>query len=637
MEHADILSRIGLPSDLSTLSYAELEALAEEIRSIIVETVSRNGGHLASNLGVVELTIALHRVFSTPTDKIVWDVGHQCYTHKLLTGRRLKFVGLRRHKGLSGFPKLSESEHDSFNTGHSSTSISAALGLLAGDRLLGGKASAIAVIGDGAITGGMAYEGLSHAGQLGLPLIVILNDNKMSIGPNVGALSEYLSRLSLKGRYQHFRRCVDRIVRGIPVFGPFMFDTIVRIKRGVKAVFYPENFFVDLGFEYVGPIDGHNIQALEQVLRDARKLERPVVVHVLTRKGKGYDHAEDDPSSFHGVTPFSIHEGLVERSGPTSFTEAFSHAMVSLAHEDGRIAAITAAMEKGTGLSAFRSVFPARFFDVGIAEQHAVTFAAGLAARGLRPVVALYSTFAQRAMDQILHDAAIQDLPITFALDRSGFVPDDGETHQGLFDLAFFRTIPNLALMAPASAVELDFMLRWSVARARPCAVRYPKAACPHEIGAFSEPLIEGRGVFVREIDSNLLIAFTGSLYPQINEAADLLLADGIQADLYNIRFLKPVDENYLADVLSRYALVVTAEEGMLAGGYGEYLTGICARRNIKTRVVSLGAADHFPTQATRAELLQFAGLDARGLAVKISAAYREPGRFSIVHQSSSS
>jgi 1-deoxy-D-xylulose-5-phosphate synthase len=526
--------------------------------------------------------------------------------------------------------------HDSFDTGHSSTSISAALGLLAGDRLKGGTASAVAVIGDGALTGGMAYEGLSHAGQLGLPLIVVLNDNKMSIGPNVGALSEYLSRLSMKGRYQHFRRNVDRIVRRIPFLGPFLYDTIVRMKRGVKAFFFPENFFVDLGFEYVGPIDGHNIPILEQVLRDARRIERPVVVHVLTRKGKGYEHAEDDPSSFHGVTPFSVREGLVERRGPTTFTEAFSQAIVALAGQDERVEAVTAAMEKGTGLSAFRAAFPRRFFDVGIAEQHAVTFAAGLAAVGNRPVVALYSTFSQRAMDQILHDVAIQDLPVTFALDRAGFVPDDGETHQGLFDIVFFRSVPNLSVAAPASARELESMLRWAVARGRPAAIRYPKASCPHEIGAFDESIAEGRGVFVRESCANLLIMFTGGLYPQAAEAADLLLADGVAADLYNIRFLKPVDEDYLACVLAKYPTVIVAEEGMLAGGFGEYVAGFCARRNVRSRVVCLGAADRFPSQATRSELLASAGLDARGIAAKVSAAYREPGRLTVLSRTSS-
>lgn len=636
MEHESILPRIGAPSDLSALGYGELKVLASELRSRIVETVSRNGGHLASNLGAVELTIALHRVFSTPSDKIVWDVGHQCYAHKLLTGRAGRFEGLRRRDGLSGFPKRNESEHDSFDTGHSSTSISAALGLLAGERLLGGDGIAVAVIGDGALTGGMAYEGLSHAGQLGLPLVVVLNDNKMSIGPNVGALSLYLSRLSLKGRYQHFRRRLDRLVRLIPGIGSFLYDTIVRIKRGVKAVFYPENFFVDLGFEYAGPVDGHNLPVLENVLRDARRLGRPVVVHVLTRKGKGYEHAEDDPSTFHGVSPFSIREGLLERHGPASFTEAFSQAAVKLAREDGRVAAITAAMEKGTGLSAFRAAFPARFFDVGIAEQHAATFGAGLAARGLRPIVALYSTFAQRALDQVLHDAAIQDLPVVFALDRAGFVPDDGETHQGLFDVALFRSIPNFALLAPASACELEAMLRWSLARARPAAVRYPKSSCPHEIGAFSECLCEGRGVFVREGGSDLIILFTGGLYPQAAEAADLLLSEGIRADLYNIRFLKPVDEAYLEKVLSRYPLAVVVEECVSAGGFGEAAASLIARRGLDVRLAVLSADDSFPAQATRAELLSEAGLDARGIAAGAGAAFREPGRLTVIRQSSS-
>jgi 1-deoxy-D-xylulose-5-phosphate synthase len=386
--------------------------VAQEIRTRIVATVSRNGGHLASNLGVVELSIALHRVFDSPRDKIVWDVGHQCYAHKLLTGRSRDFDGLRRSDGISGFPKRAESEHDAFDTGHSATSISAALGLLAAERLGGGTGTAVAVIGDGALTGGLAYEGLSHAGQLGLPLVVILNDNKMSIGPNVGALSKYLSRLTMKARYQSFRRRVDSIVRKLPFCGDSLYDLIVRMKRAVKAIFYPDNFFMDLGFEYVGPIDGHQISVLEQVLVDVRRLGKPVVVHVMTRKGKGYEYAEDDPSSFHGVTPFSVTDGLVERRGTATFTEAFGRAVVAAGAADKRVVALTAAMEKGTGLSAFRAAYPSRFFDVGIAEQHEVTFAAGLAARGMRPVAALYSTFAQRAVDQIIHDVATQNLGV---------------------------------------------------------------------------------------------------------------------------------------------------------------------------------------------------------------------------------
>lgn len=632
MTKETILPAVRGPEDLARFSYPELAKLSAEIRGRIVAAVSRHGGHLASNLGAVELTIALHRVFSSPRDKIVWDVGHQCYAHKILTGRADAFsAGLRRSGGLSGFPKRSESPHDAFDTGHSSTSISAALGILAADRLAGGKARAVAVIGDGALTGGIAYEGLAHAGQLGLPLVVVLNDNKMSIGPNVGSLSKYLSRLSMMSPYQRARNKVDRILRRIPLCGDFLYDALVRFKRGLKAIFYPENFFVDLGFEYVGPIDGHHLPQLEQVLQDASRLSRPVVVHVTTRKGKGYEFAEDDPSSFHGVTPFSVTEGLVERRGSATFTEAFGRALVSLGAKDERVVAVTAAMEKGTGLAAFRAAFPARFFDVGIAEQHAVTFAAGMAARGLRPVVAVYSTFMQRAVDQVLHDVAVQGLPVVFCMDRAGFVPDDGETHQGLFDIALFRSAPGLSILAPAGAEELAAMLGWAAASGRPAVLRYPKAACPHEPESLLAPIEEGRGAFVRRSGASALLAFTGSLFPQASEAADLLAQEGIDVDLYNLRFLKPVDDDYLAGVLAGYDFVAVAEEGTAMGGFGEYVAGLAARRGLRVRLCPLGAGDRFPAQATRAELLRDAGLDGRGLAASCAAAFRSAGRLTVL------
>lgn len=631
MREESILQKIRGPEDLSDLSYKELTSLAEEIRQKIILSVSKNGGHLASNLGVVELTIALHRIFKSPQDKIVWDVGHQCYAHKMLTGRLKAFDKLRRSGGLSGFPKITESVHDSFNTGHASTSISAALGLLAGDRLLGLHHVAVAVIGDGALTGGLAYEALSHAGQLGLPLIVVLNDNNMSISPNVGALSKYLSRLTMKSRYQNVRRRLDRLMKQIPLAGPLIFDTVMRLKKGIKAIFYPDNFFVDLGFEYVGPIDGHHIQRLEEVFRDVCQLGRPVVVHVMTQKGKGYQLAEYDPSAFHGVAPFSITDGLFEREGPVSFTEAFGRSMVTLGNENPKVVGITAAMEKGTGLGPFKATFRNRFFDVGIAEGHGITFSAGLAAQGLRPVTAIYSTFIQRSVDQVIHDVAIQNLPVTIALDRSGFVGDDGETHQGLFDIALFRSIPNLTLMAPASAYELEMMLRWAVDSSGPCVIRYPKASCPHEIASFSKELTLGRGTFIRESGAPLCIAFTGSLYPQVAEAADLLVSQGIQTDLYNLRFLKPLDEDYLTNVMKDYDHFVVVEEASLKGGVGEYIKTIAANRLSSLPVLHLGAPETFYPQGTRSELLQRAGLDGPGIAASVEASYRIPGRMTLV------
>jgi 1-deoxy-D-xylulose-5-phosphate synthase len=625
-----LLSGIKSPRDIDTLNFGELDRLAAEIRERIIAVVSRNGGHLASNLGVVELTIALHRVFNSPEDKIVWDVGHQCYAHKLLTGRYAAFDSLRRRGGLAGFPKRGESPHDSFNTGHASTSISAALGLLAADGIAGGNCRAAAVIGDGALTGGLAYEALSHTGQLGLPLVVILNDNKMSIGPNVGAISQYLSRLSMKARYQQFRSNFDALIKKIPLAGERVFDLIMRLKRAVKAVFYTDNFFVDLGFEYVGPIGGHHIPQLTEVIREAADLRKPVVVHVITRKGKGYGFAEDDPLSYHGVPSFSTDEGLANPGAGSpavslSFTQAFSAALAAAGRRDNRVTAVTAAMEKGTGLFPFKRAFPKRFFDVGIAEGHAVTFAAGMAAGGLRPVVAVYSTFIQRAVDQVIHDVCLQNLPVVFALDRAGFVSDDGQTHQGLFDISLFRTAPNMAILAPAGGAELAMMLDWAVDSGGPVIIRYPKEACPAGNPAFSLPLKKGRGVWVRRSagvsPSRVCIAFTGSLYPQVLDAGDILAAGGLETDLYNLRFLKPVDEDYLAAIMNRYELVVFAEEGMKPGGFGEYAAELAQRLDCSCKVLVLGAAEGFASLGSRRELLGDNGLDGRGIAGAVLAA----------------
>jgi 1-deoxy-D-xylulose-5-phosphate synthase len=632
IDPVSLLSRINEPGDLKGLSPAELNRLAAEIRETIVATVSRNGGHLASNLGVVELTIALHRVFNTPDDKIVWDVGHQCYAHKLLTGRFSSFPRLRKAGGLAGFPKRSESPHDCFDTGHASTSISAALGLLAGERLRGGVGRAVAVIGDGALTGGLAYEAFSHAGQLGLPLVVILNDNKMSISPNVGGLSKYLSRLSMKSKYQSFRRKFDSMAKKLPLVGDVFFEAVVRLKRAVKAVFYTDNFFVDLGFEYVGPIEGHHIQGLVEVFRDVRKLDRPVVIHVITRKGKGYGFAEDDPGNYHGVGSFSVAGGISPArrpfpvSGPRFFTDAFSGAVLEAARRDGRVVGITAAMEKGTGLSAFHAAFPHRFFDVGIAEEHAVTFAAGLAVQGLRPVVAVYSTFIQRAVDQIIHDVGLQGLPVIFALDRSGFVGEDGDTHQGLFDISLFRPVPGMTILSPAGGLELSLMLDWALARAAgPVMIRYPKAACPGDVPAFARPLEAGRGLWISGgpgagEKGQVCLAFTGGLYPEALDAAERLGSRGIIADLYHLRFLKPVDEDWLAALMNQYELTVFIEEGIREGGFGEYAAALARRRNCAGTVRVLAAEGNFPALGTRGELLEMNGLDGGGIAAGVFA-----------------
>jgi 1-deoxy-D-xylulose-5-phosphate synthase len=627
-EQKPLLPVINSPKDLKTLSYKGLGRLAAEIRELIISTVSQNGGHLASNLGVVELTIALHRVYDSPADKIIWDVGHQCYAHKLLTGRYAYFSSLRKSGGIAGFPKISESPHDAFNTGHASTSISAALGILAAEKLLGKTTRTAAVIGDGALSGGLAYEALSHAGQLGLPLVVILNDNNMSIGPSVGALSKYLSRLSMKARYQRFRRAFDGMVQKIPFAGEILFKIIVRLKRAVKAVFYIDNFFVDLGFEYVGPIDGHDIPQLVQVIKDARNLRKPVVIHVITQKGKGYSFAEENPGSYHGVPAFRIDKDLIGQdlaaqdlkavSRGRTFTAVFGNALLEAAEADERIVAITAAMEEGTGLSPFRKAFPERFFDVGIAEEHAVTFASGLAAMGLRPVAAIYSTFIQRGADQIIHDVCLQNLPVIFALDRSGLIGDDGETHQGIFDISLFRSAPGITILAPAGDEELVRMLRWALSHPGPVMIRYPKAICPScceaDEPAFFLPVEEGRGVWIRHTESRICVMFTGSLYAQVLQAEEILENENISADLYNLRFLKPVDEAYLAAILDRYEFVIIAEEGRASGGFGEYLAELILRRNCSCKLSVLAVREEFDALGTRDELLRRNGLDGAGI-----------------------
>lgn len=616
----NILSTIHAPDDLKRLSHTELVELAVEIREAIIAAVSENGGHLASNLGVVELTIALHRVFHSPEDKIVFDVGHQCYTHKLLTGRWELFPRLRQAGGLAGFPKRSESIHDSFNTGHASTSISAAVGLLAGERLKGGNGRTIAVIGDGALTGGMAYEALSHAGQLSLPLIVILNDNKMSISPNVSGLSKYLSRLSMKAKYQSFRRSFDSIVQDIPLFGKSLFKGINRMKRAVKAAFYMDNFFVDLGFEYVGPIDGHDEPQLEKILQDVKKLDHPAVVHVITKKGKGYRLAEENPDIYHGVSSFSVKKGVdllksKKKYGGCLFTDAFSEGIVEAASRDIQVVAVTAAMESGTGLTPFREKFPSRFFDTGITEEHAVTFAVGLALQGFKPVVAIYSTFIQRAMDQVIHDVSLQDAGVVFCLDRAGFVPGDGETHQGLYDIALFRAVPHMTILAPACGSELQAMLHYALCLSTPAMIRYPKAVHPDNPLPFAAPIEKGRGVFAQRNGGKICIAFSGSLYAQVLDAADRLADQGVIADLYNLRFLKPVDEAYLVSLVNVYETFAVVEEGTSAGGFGEYAASLTERHGCSARLLTLAVAENAVTLGTREELLRLNGLDGAGIA----------------------
>lgn len=626
-----ILERINGPSDIRPLSISELYQLAAEIRSLIISTVTNNGGHLASNLGVVELTLALHRVFSTPADSIVWDVGHQCYTHKILTGRRNEFARVRRQGGLSGFPKRSESVHDAFDAGHASTSISAALGILAANDVLDRRDAVVAVIGDGALTGGMAYEAMSHAGQLGLPLIIVLNDNAMSISRNVGAVSSYLSRLSATTRYQRIRSLLDRIILGVPLLGPRIHPFVLRLKRAVKAVFFKEGLFADLGFEYAGPIDGHNIELLSEVLGQARAIRKPVVVHVVTRKGKGHEPAEQNPAAYHGVPPAASTQQVLlssdaldpaTASAPkrVTFTEAFGAAMLEVAAADRRIVAVTAAMASGTGLSEFQRRYPRRLFDVGIAEEHAVTFAAGMATGGLRPVVAIYSTFMQRAVDQVHHDVALGDRPVIFAVDRAGAVPDDGETHQGLYDIQTYRSVPGLTILAPASAAEVGAALRWAVDHRGPTMIRYPKSMCPPERPAYAEPLEAGKGVFVRRSENGASVLFvsSGALVDEALRASDQCAAAGIGADVYHLRFIKPLDRGSFLERVRPYRLVIIVEEGVLTGSVASDLAAAVAQaapdHGVRTVALALGFDERPLPQASRAELLAQAGLDASSL-----------------------
>ncbi len=607
-----LLDSIESPEDVKKLKESELRVLAKEIRKKILETVTTNGGHLASNLGVVELTIALHRVFDSPRDAIIWDVGHQSYAHKLITGRLKDFDRIRKKGGLSGFPKRSESIHDIFDTGHSSTSLSSALGLLESRKRQGKNGRVVAVIGDGALTAGMAFEALANVSQLELPLIVILNDNKMSISRNVGALSRYLSRLTATNHYQAFRRSFDAIVVSIPRIGRSLLELIVRGKRAVKAIFFKENLFADLGFEYVGPIDGHNIPVLLSVLAQVKRLQRPVVVHVMTKKGNGFFKAEEDPEAFHGLAPSCLDLPVVARP---SFTELFGRHMADLAQERPELVAITAAMSKGTGLDRMAKLLPSRVYDVGIAEQHAVTFAAGLAAGGLLPVVAIYSTFMQRAVDQVIHDVALPNHHVVFAMDRAGAVGEDGETHQGFFDIPLFKNLPNSTILAPSCAAEMGSFLRFALDWKGPVFLRFPKARVDCDEPGCEAPPVPGRGIFLRKREkASVLICALGPVAHAAARATDRINESGFPIDLYSLRFASPLDEQEIAGICSGYRIMAIVEEGSKAGGVGESIASILARRAVRVKLVILGFGPGLPSQATRDELLSDAGLDEEGL-----------------------
>ncbi len=610
-----LLDQINNPEDIKNLDPVKMQELAQEIRQVIIETVAETGGHLAPNLGVVELTLALHSVFDAPQDQIVWDVGHQSYVHKLLTGRRQKFSTLRQYKGLAGFPKRSESPYDVFDAGHSSTSISGALGLAKARDLKGEKHKVVAVIGDGAMTGGMAFEALNHAGHLGLDLIVILNDNEMSIAANVGALSSYLNRLRTDPKYTKGKQEIKKGLQKIPAIGDKVVKAVEKAKDGIKYALVPGAFFEELGFTYIGPIDGHNVADMKQGLLQAKTKGGPILMHVITTKGKGYKPAEENPDKFHGPGPFDVRTGeLIKKPAPLSYAQVFGDTLVELAKKNPKIVAITAAMPDGTGLRKFAEAFPARFLDVGIAEQHAVTMAAGLALEGFKPVVAIYSTFFQRAYDQILHDVCLQNAPVVLAIDRAGVVGDDGPTHHGVFDLAFLRHIPNLLIMAPKDENELRHMLKTAVDYPGPVALRYPRASGNGV--ALDKKLLNlpiGRAELLRE-GSDAAILGVGTTLNLCLAAAEELSCEGVSAAVINPRFIKPLDEERILFYARRTGRLITVEDHVLAGGFGSAVLELLQKNNLQVPVVRIGYPDVFVEQGPISTLRDEYGISVQGI-----------------------
>ncbi|WP_419655332.1 Dxs: 1-deoxy-D-xylulose-5-phosphate synthase 1 [Desulfosarcina variabilis str. Montpellier] len=615
-----LLKKINSPADLKQLKRSELPELAEEIRNTIVDVVSVSGGHLASSLGAVELGIALHYVFDTPNDKILWDVGHQAYAHKLLTGRRDQFPTLRRHGGLSGFTKRSESEHDAFTTGHSSTSISAGLGIACAKRLKKDPAKVVAVIGDGSMTAGLAYEGMNQTGDThnDKDLIVILNDNEMSISHNVGAISSLLSRTFSASKLQIMRKEFGEFLKSLPRIGENVYQLAKRSEESFKTFVTPGMLFEAFNFEYFGPIDGHNLDHLIDILKNIKKMDEPVLLHVLTKKGKGYRQAEQNPVYFHGVGSFDIDTGICRKKATDipNYTEVFGQTMVELAQKDDKIIAVTAAMPEGTGLVPFSKAYPDRFFDVGIAEQHGVTFAAGMATEGFRPVVAIYSTFLQRAYDQIIHDVCIEKLPVVFALDRGGIVGEDGPTHHGLFDLSFLRSIPNLVVMAPKDENELRHMLATAVAFNGPIALRYPRG---RGVGVDLDDELStipiGKAEILSQGDDLLILAVGSGVDEAVCAAALLSKNHQIQSTVVNARFIKPLDEALILPLADSIGRVITIEENTLAGGFGSGILEILADHGMgHVHVKRLGVNDRFVEHGPQNSLRCDYGLDAAAI-----------------------
>ncbi len=622
-----VLEKINNPNDIKKLTSEELPVLADEIRDFLIHKISENGGHLASNLGVVELTMALHLSFHLPEDKIIWDVGHQSYTHKLLTGRKAGFDDLRKFGGMSGFPKRKESACDSFDTGHSSTSISAGLGYAEARELTGQDYHVISVIGDGALTGGMAYEALNNASRMKSNFIIVLNDNNMSISENVGGLSRHLGNLRTTDAYKDLKTGVTNSLSKIPVYGERMVSQIRRTKSGIKQLFIPGMLFEDMGITYLGPVDGHDISAMLRVFKEAVKVDGAVLVHVMTRKGKGYLPAERHPARFHGAEPFQIDTGLPAQNRITpNYTDIFSTVMRKLGDRDEKVVAITAAMGEGTGLKRFHNMFPERFFDVGIAEEHAVTFAAGLAAAGLKPIVAVYSSFLQRAYDQILHDVCIQDLSVVFAIDRAGLVGSDGETHQGIFDLSYLSSIPNMTIMAPKNKWELSDMVKFAVNYEHPVAIRYPRGEAYDGLKESRAKIICGKSEII-VMESQIVLFAVGSMVKTAVEVRESLNARGYQCSLINARFVKPLDTKLIEELSQEHVLLVTMEENIISGGFGEHVVRYMNERSWdepQMKVLNIAIPDEYVEHGNVEILRKEIGIDKEAVVKKIVAEYKE-------------
>jgi len=612
-----ILNDIYSPDDIKKLDINQLNELAEEIRAFLIENVSKTGGHLASNLGVVELTLALHSVFNTPTDKIIWDVGHQSYVHKIITGRKDKFCTLRQLDGISGFPKVNECEHDAFNTGHSSTSISAALGMAKARDIKNEKYSVIALIGDGALTGGMAFEALNDAGRSPNNLIVILNDNEMSISKNVGGLSKYLRKIRTEPFYFKVKEDLDIILNKIPAIGKSAAKALGKVKGSVKYMIMPGILFEELGFKYFGPIDGHDLMELIEVLTRAKAMKGPILLHVCTQKGKGYTFAEESPHLFHGISPFEIETGEVLAAGGPTYSNVFGSELVNLAEEDESIVAITAAMPNGTGLDQFSKKFHDRFFDVGIAEQHAVTFAAGLARNGLKPAFAVYSSFLQRAYDQLLHDIALQNLHVVFGVDRAGIVGDDGETHQGLYDLSFLSHIPNFTIMAPCDYDEMKKMLKYAFMEHKgPIAIRYPRGKGKDHLMDSGDVKL-GQGVLYKE-GSDLTFLSIGSMVEVAINVTEELTKRGVSVELINARFVKPLDEELIVNSVMKTRNLITLEDNTINGGFGSSVLEMINQRGINVKTKIFGFPDQPIPHGSRNQLFKKYKLDTESLVEEI-------------------